>query len=89
MMNKVVDVLLACVLMFAVFEEGVAQSKHWQNTSRTVHYTEDKGDFLLVDGTYRFNRALYGNHKPSRVEAGDLPEFALYFPGMGDRKSVV
>lgn len=83
MMNRVVDVLLACVLMLAVFEEGVAQSKHWQNTLRTEHYTEDNGDFLLVDGKYRFNRALYGNHKPSRVEAGDLPEFALYFPGMG------
>src|SRR5690606_20885396 len=43
---------------------------------------EDQGDFLLVNGKYRFNRALYGNHKASRVEAGDLPEFALYMPGM-------
>ncbi|MGE4513231.1 MAG: DUF4450 domain-containing protein, partial [Chryseobacterium sp.] len=48
-----------------------------------MHYKEDKGDFLLVNGKYRFNRALYGDNRASRVEAGDLPEFALYLPGMG------
>ena len=58
------------------------QSRHWQHNSRKLHYTENQGDFLLVNGRYRFNRALYGNHKASRVEAGDLPEFALYMPGM-------
>ena len=31
----------------------------------------------------RFNRALYGGNSAFRVEAGDLPEFALYMPGMG------
>ncbi|MFD1768639.1 DUF4450 domain-containing protein [Sphingobacterium suaedae] len=60
-----------------------AQSKHWQKNDRTLHYTEDQGDFLLLNGTYRFNRALYGDNRASRVEAGDLPEFALYLPGMG------
>src|SRR5690606_9243844 len=70
--------LLSGVCLFT----GMAQSKHWQNNLRNLHYTEDNGDFLLVNGTYRFNRALYGNHKASRVEAGDLPEFALYMPGM-------
>ena len=59
-----------------------AQSKHWQKNERELHYTENNGDFLLVKGKYRFNRALYGNNKASRVEAGDLPEFALYMPGM-------
>jgi hypothetical protein len=63
-------------------QDSLAQSKHWQQNPRSLHYTEDQGDFLLVNGKYRFNRALYGNHKPSRVEAGDLPEFALYMPGM-------
>lgn len=74
---------VAVLLLSGVFTlAGMAQSKHWQNNNRHLHYTEDQGDFLLVNGKYRFNRALYGNHKPSRVEAGDLPEFALYMPGM-------
>ncbi|MDQ0781152.1 DUF4450 domain-containing protein [Chryseobacterium sp. W4I1] len=60
-----------------------SQSKHWQENERELHYKEDKGDFLLVNGKYRFNRALYGDNRASRVEAGDLPEFALYLPGMG------
>jgi hypothetical protein len=60
-----------------------SQSKNWQENERELHYKEDKGDFLLVNGKYRFNRALYGNNLASRVEAGDLPEFALYLPGMG------
>lgn len=31
----------------------------------------------------RFNRALYGSNTAFRVETGDLPEFAMYLPGMG------
>ena len=76
--------LIFCCFSIAVFlQETLAQSKHWQDNDRTLHYTEDQGDFLLVNGRYRFNRALYGNNLASRVEAGDLPEFALYMPGMG------
>lgn len=82
-MKRLVRSLGLClILIAAVGQESQAQSKHWQKNSRRLHYTEDQGDFLLVNGTYRFNRALYGNHKASRVEAGDLPEFALYMPGM-------
>jgi len=76
--------LIFCCFSIAVFlQKTLAQSKHWQDNDRTLHYTEDQGDFLLVNGRYRFNRALYGNNLASRVEAGDLPEFALYMPGMG------
>ncbi len=75
--------LIFCgLLVGAVLEMAVAQSKHWKDNDRILHYTEDQGDFLLVKGRYRFNRALYGNNLASRVEAGDLPEFALYMPGM-------
>lgn len=76
--------LIVCgLLVGAALQFAVAQSKHWQHNDRVLHYTEDQGDFLLVNGRYRFNRALYGNNLASRVEAGDLPEFALYMPGMG------
>jgi len=75
--------IFAGLLILSAFSHSFAQSKHWQNNERELHYKEDKGDFLLVNGKYRFNRALYGDNRASRVEAGDLPEFALYLPGMG------
>lgn len=75
--------IFAGLIFMSALSQSFAQSKHWQNNKRELHYKEDKGDFLLVNGKYRFNRALYGDNRASRVEAGDLPEFALYLPGMG------
>ncbi len=75
--------ILAGLMVLSALSHSFAQSKHWQDNERDLHYKEDKGDFLRVNGTYRFNRALYGDNRASRVEAGDLPEFALYLPGMG------
>ena len=75
--------IFAGLIVLSAFSLSYSQSKHWQNNERELHYKEDKGDFLLVNGKYRFNRALYGDNRASRVEAGDLPEFALYLPGMG------
>lgn len=51
--------------------------------ARSWHYKPQGKDFVTVNGTMRFNRALYGSNTAFRVEAGDLPEFALYLPGMG------
>ena len=76
-------ILSAGLIVLSALSHSFAQSKHWQNNERELHYKEDKGDFLRVNGKYRFNRALYGDNRASRVEAGDLPEFALYLPGMG------
>lgn len=75
--------IFAGLLVLSAFSTSFSQSKHWQNNERELHYKEDNGDFLLVNGKYRFNRALYGDNRASRVEAGDLPEFSLYLPGMG------
>lgn len=55
----------------------------WHNQPRTVHYHPSGTDFITINGTRRFNRALYGTNTAFRAEAGDLPEFALYLPGMG------
>jgi hypothetical protein len=55
----------------------------WHGIQREIHYKPDGEDFLLMNGSRRFNRALYGGNTAFRVEAGDLPEFALYLPGMG------
>jgi len=50
---------------------------------RKMHYVPEENSFLLKNGTRKFNRALYGSNTGFRVETGDLPEFAMYMPGMG------
>lgn len=55
----------------------------WHGKERAIHYRPEGKDFVAINGTLRFNRALYGGNTAFRVEAGDLPEFALYLPGMG------
>jgi hypothetical protein len=55
----------------------------WHNTERFIRYHPDGEDFVIVNGSKRFNRAIYGTNTGFRIEAGDLPEFALYLPGMG------
>lgn len=54
---------------------------------RKLRYRPEGSDFVIVNGEHRFNRALYGTNTAARVEAGDLPEFALYMPGMGGNLS--
>ncbi|MBS1567363.1 MAG: DUF4450 domain-containing protein, partial [Bacteroidetes bacterium] len=55
----------------------------WHDQKRSFHYLPEGTDFVCTNGKLRFNRALYGTNTAFRVEAGDLPEFALYLPGMG------
>lgn len=55
----------------------------WHNHSRELRYHPDGNDFVIQNGTKRFNRALYGANSGFRVEAGDLPEFGLYMPRLG------
>jgi hypothetical protein len=60
-----------------------AAKKLWHDKERAVHYLPEGNDFVCANSTMRFNRALYGTNTAFRVEAGDLPEFAMYMPGMG------
>jgi hypothetical protein len=84
--NAFLALLLTVVV---VVQNGFGQqlpdqnTKYWHNQERVVRYKPDGGDFVIVNGDRRFNRALYGTNTAFRVEAGDLPEFALYMPGMG------
>lgn len=71
--------LLSCVILMAQDKE----TAYWHNIPRTLHYKPNGEDFITVNGSRRFTRALYGTNTAFRVEAGDLPEFALYMPGMG------
>jgi hypothetical protein len=62
----------------------IGQEKElWHGISRKIHYAPEGNSFVLKNGSRKFNRALYGTNSGFRVEAGDLPEFAMYMPGMG------
>ncbi len=54
-----------------------------QTSMRELRYTPEDGDFVIINGNLKFNRAIYGTNTAFRIEAGDLPEFAFYMPGMG------
>lgn len=74
---------LTILLILPIYCFSQNQSEWWHGIERSVHYKPVGEDFVKVDGKLRFNRALYGGNTAFRIEAGDLPEFALYLPGMG------
>jgi hypothetical protein len=71
------------ILLLAVGLNLPVSAQTWHGKERSLHYTPDGDDFVCVNYKQRFNRALYGTNTAFRVETGDLPEFALYMPGMG------
>ncbi len=81
MMLRIVAILI--VFTGCTSLQAQVNEKLWHNKERLVHYLPDGYDFVCVNPTIRFNRALYGTNTAFRVEAGDLPEFAMYLPGMG------
>ena len=73
-------------LVFTVFSvKLVAQNalQYWHGKERTIRYHPEGSDIVITNGNKKFTRALYGSNTAFRIEAGDLPEFALYMPGMG------
>ena len=74
---------LICLVSVSIAAQKPDSLKYWHNKERSLRYKPDSGDFVIINGSHRFNRALYGTNTAFRVEAGDLPEFALYMPGMG------
>ncbi len=76
--------LMIMMLTFGfLYSQSVDTSKWWHDKIRTLRYHPEGEDFVITNGNRRFTRALYGTNTAFRVEAGDLPEFAMYMPGMG------
>ncbi len=76
-----VQILISLFFLCSVATFG--QEKNRVDQIRKIHYAPEGNSFVLKNGTRKFNRALYGTNTGFRVETGDLPEFALYLPGMG------
>ncbi|WP_029272601.1 DUF4450 domain-containing protein [Flavobacterium sp. KJJ] len=72
-----IQILIGLFLLCSVITFGQ------EKAVRKIHYEPDGNSFVLKNGTRKFNRALYGSNTGFRVETGDLPEFAMYMPGMG------
>ncbi|HQK40864.1 MAG TPA: DUF4450 domain-containing protein, partial [Flavobacterium alvei] len=70
------------VLLLSFPLASLSQEKNLPS-ERKIHYAPEGNSFVLKNGSRKFNRALYGTNTAFRVETGDLPEFALYLPGMG------
>lgn len=56
---------------------------HVGHTARPLRYRPEGTDFVIENGPEFFNRPLYANNSPFRIDAGDRPEFSLYLPGRG------
>ena len=50
---------------------------------RVRRYQPEGTDFVITNGTHRFNRPLYGSNTAFFVHGGDLPEVLLSLPGKG------
>lgn len=79
MRSIILFTLFVTVVQFSFSQE----KKLWHGIERELRYRPEGNDIVIENGTRRFNRALYGGNTAFRAEAGDLPEFALYMPGMG------
>lgn len=77
---KIQHFLFLITTFFLTSNVSFGQEK---NAIRKIHYAPEGNSFVLKNGTRKFNRALYGSNTGFRVETGDLPEFAMYMPGMG------
>ena len=79
---------IVCQLTFIFFtgsQKLMAQDSFvpWYDQEQQLRYQPEANGFVIRNGKLKFNRSLYGGNSAFRVETGDLPEFALYLPGMG------
>jgi hypothetical protein len=82
-MKKIYLILFFLLALNDVKAQSLNDTVLWRGKERELHYRPSGTDFVCINGKRRFVRALYGTNTAFRVETGDLPEFALYMPGMG------
>jgi hypothetical protein len=73
---------LGAVCLVAALAGGAAAQTPGA-AERTMRYRADGQDFVVENGTGRFNRALYGPNDAFRVDAGERPDLALALPAKG------
>lgn len=81
MRSLFLPILMMCA--FVTNAQVKDTTQWWHGKERILRYHPEGEDIVITNGNRRFTRALYGTNTGFRAEAGDLPEFALYMPGMG------
>lgn len=76
-------VLIFSLLLLATVNTFGQPQGYWHGKERKLRYTPEGGDFVIVNGDKKFNRALYGTNTAFRIETGDLPELGFFMPNMG------
>lgn len=74
---------LCATLAAQPFQQTGPRPNLRDNIDHPLRYSPDGQDFVIENGGEFFNRPLYGGNTAFRVDAGDMPEFALYLPGRG------
>src|SRR5881394_3652929 len=82
-MKQTISILFIFFLLTGANAQPVSDTVTWHGKERNLRYQPSGSDFIITNGQRRFVRALYGTNTAFRVETGDLPEFAMYMPGMG------
>ena len=62
---------------------GEPHGEQLPKLARPMRYRPEGREFVITNGTHRFNRPLYGSNTAFFVHGGDLPEFLLSLPGKG------
>ncbi len=63
------------------FIESTSYNEGSRKVARSLQYHPDGDDFVCINGTNRYTRALYANTSPFRLETSDRPVFAAYIKG--------
>lgn len=63
------------------FIESTSYNEGSRKVVRSLQYHPDGDDFVCINGTNRYTRALYANTSPFRLETSDRPVFAAYIKG--------
>src|SRR5258706_16477083 len=82
-MKKMIVILIVLIITHDAKTQSFNDTALWHGKERENRYHPQGTDFVLTNGKTRFARELDGNNTGFRIEAGELPEFALHMPGMG------
>jgi len=81
--KKSFKITCCTLILCSVLPVFAQKTNYWHEKERELRYTPSGGDFIIVNGDRKFNKALYGTHTAFRVETSDVPEFGFFMPNMG------
>ncbi|MDL2245402.1 DUF4450 domain-containing protein [Parabacteroides sp. OttesenSCG-928-J18] len=83
MKHYLLGAALSLCLVSACSQKTEQTPRYWQGKERELRYHPEGEEFVINNGTKRFNRAIYGTNTGFRFETSDYPEFGLYMPRLG------